>query len=159
VVRHSDPIPPPSYSSDKDRAAQIDTLRKLLETLIQMINSTGGSQQVIPQGGSFILPVQSQPLSNPGTTNTTRSCLTLARSMDIGANDQMTGGEVSSLQQFLRGTGDFTYPEITGYYGQSTSQAVQKWQARNGVVTSGTPASTGFGRVGARTRTVMSSCR
>ncbi|MBL4644378.1 MAG: peptidoglycan-binding protein [Candidatus Pacebacteria bacterium] len=56
--------------------------------------------------------------------------------------------EVSDLQTYLRSTGDYIYPEITGYYGRVTESAVKLWQSRNNVVTSGTPESTGFGVFG-----------
>ncbi len=67
-----------------------------------------------------------------------------------------TGGQVSALQQFLTGTGDFTYGSITGYFGSATEQAVQRFQCRQGIVCSGTPDSTGYGLLGPRTRAAMS---
>ena len=40
----------------------------------------------------------------------------------------------SSVQEYLRSTGDFRTSEgITGYYGPITQQAVKKWQLKNGV--------------------------
>ena len=70
-----------------------------------------------------------------------------------GVNDKNTKGEVTRLQKML--AEDFAiYPEglITGYYGRLTEKAVQKWQKKHGVVSSGSPSSTGYGVVGPRTR-------
>jgi len=45
------------------------------------------------------------------------------------------------------------YPEglVTGFYGPLTVQAVQRFQIRYDIVTSGTPETTGFGLAGPRT--------
>jgi peptidoglycan hydrolase-like protein with peptidoglycan-binding domain len=74
-----------------------------------------------------------------------------------GLNDSETGGQVSELQKFLTSLGDIVYPEklVTGYYGLLTEKAVQRWQAIQGVVSSGTPASNGYGVVGPKTRIAM----
>jgi peptidoglycan hydrolase-like protein with peptidoglycan-binding domain len=83
------------------------------------------------------------------------SCISLSYNHYLGRSDSETNGEVSKLQNYLKQTGDYSYPEITGYYGPSTQSAVQSWQSRNGVVSSGTPDSTGYGLVGPQTRRVM----
>ncbi|OGG57058.1 hypothetical protein A3D71_02775 [Candidatus Kaiserbacteria bacterium RIFCSPHIGHO2_02_FULL_55_20] len=60
-----------------------------------------------------------------------------------------SGAQVSALQTFL--AADSTvYPEglVTGYYGALTMAAVERYQCKNGIVCSGDPASTGYGRVG-----------
>ncbi len=41
-----------------------------------------------------------------------------------------SGPEVRAIQEKLRASGDFTYPEITGYYGKVTDDAVKKYEAR-----------------------------
>ncbi len=43
-----------------------------------------------------------------------------------------SGPEVRAIQEKLRASGDFTYPEITGYYGQLTDAAVKKYELRTG---------------------------
>lgn len=82
-------------------------------------------------------------------------CVELSRNLYLGLSDAQTNGEVGKLQQFLISTGDYTYGEVTGYFGPATEQAVKRWQSRNGVVSSGTPDSTGYGAVGPSTRTAM----
>jgi hypothetical protein len=61
--------------------------------------------------------------------------------------------QVTLLQRMLA-QNPLIYPEkkITGYYGSLTTKAVQNFQRKYGIVSSGTPSSTGFGTVGPKTR-------
>ena len=61
--------------------------------------------------------------------------------------------EVRELQQTLKND-SLIYPEglVTGYFGSLTEKAVQRFQAKYGVINYGTPATTGYGLVGKRTR-------
>ncbi|XKT74232.1 MAG: peptidoglycan-binding protein [Patescibacteria group bacterium UBA2163] len=65
------------------------------------------------------------------------------------------GVDVQALQEFLKKEGDYTYPEVTGYFGPVTQEAVQKFQARTGIVSSGSPQTTGYGLVGPSTRRAL----
>ena len=85
------------------------------------------------------------------------SCLALTFSQTIGIGDRTTHNEVSALQTYLKSTGDFTYPTVTGYFGSVTQSAVQKWQASHSVVSAGSPATTGYGVVGPKTRATIRS--
>lgn len=60
-----------------------------------------------------------------------------------------TGQEVMELQTYLA-TDISLYPSrlVTGYFGLLTQAGVQRFQAAQGIVSSGTPATTGYGRVG-----------
>lgn len=49
----------------------------------------------------------------------------------------MANADVATLQQNLKSLGYFTYPDITGYYGVITSQAVQSFQSDYGLQTDG----------------------
>ncbi len=69
------------------------------------------------------------------------ACLIINKNLTYGMSDP----EVAKLQQFLNVT-------MTGYFGPLTLKAVQKWQKENNVVSSGSPSTTGYGRVGAFTR-------
>lgn len=64
--------------------------------------------------------------------------------------------EVKTLQEFLARSSDL-YPEglITGYFGPLTEAAVKRFQAKYGIVSSGDPATTGYGLVGPRTRSKL----
>jgi peptidoglycan hydrolase-like protein with peptidoglycan-binding domain len=84
--------------------------------------------------------------------NQSSICVVLTQNLYAGLDDAVTGGQVSKLQKHLKAQGDYTYPLITGYYGPATQAAVQKFQARMGILSSGTPASNGFGNAGPMTR-------
>lgn len=68
-----------------------------------------------------------------------------------------SGVQVTELQTYLK-TDASIYPEglVTGYYGPLTAAAVQRFQCREGIVCSGTAATTGYGRVGPQTRARLS---
>ncbi|MBL4644692.1 MAG: peptidoglycan-binding protein [Candidatus Pacebacteria bacterium] len=66
------------------------------------------------------------------------------------------GTNVSSLQQFLRSVGKYTYPEITGYFGALTEDAVRAFQCEEIGVCFGSPETTGYGTVGPVTRKAIS---
>src|SRR3989344_3866609 len=99
------------------------------------------------------LKSQNQTTGAYGGAPYNASCLVLTRDLYTDLDDALTHGEISSLQRFLAQNCSI-YPEgrVTGYFGPATERAVQRWQAQNGVVSGGTPDSTGFGFVGPRTR-------
>jgi len=68
-----------------------------------------------------------------------------------------SGTQVAELQTFLAAN-PAVYPEglITGYYGPLTTAAVQRFQCANGIVCSGAPETTGYGRVGPLTLAAVS---
>ncbi len=78
-------------------------------------------------------------------------CPNIYRNLKLGDK----GSDVSELQRFLKEAGVYSYPEITGYFGAVTQEAVQRFQARAGVVSYGTPQSTGYGLVGPSTRAAI----
>ena len=82
-------------------------------------------------------------------------CVRLSRGLYLGTSDKETGSEVSVLQKYLKFTGDYDYPEITGYFGPATERAVKSFQSRNGIVTQGDAESTGFGVIGPSTRSAI----
>jgi peptidoglycan hydrolase-like protein with peptidoglycan-binding domain len=66
-----------------------------------------------------------------------------------------TGAEVTLLQKTLFADGDYPQDLITGYYGNLTTKAVQAFQTKHGVISYGTPDTTGYGAVGPRTRRAL----
>jgi len=74
--------------------------------------------------------------------------------LDIGDR----GSEVTEVQTYLA-TNATIYPEglVTGYFGQLTKAAVERFQTAQGIVSDGTPATTGYGRVGPQTMTRINS--
>ncbi len=72
----------------------------------------------------------------------------ISSSLDLGAR----GPQVTELQTYLA-TNASIYPEglVTGYFGPLTQAAVQRFQAAQNIVSSGSPSTTGYGRVGPMT--------
>lgn len=60
--------------------------------------------------------------------------------------------EVIKLQRFLEAEGFFNHPHITRYFGPVTEKALKDFQASQGIVSSGTPHTTGYGQLGPLTR-------
>lgn len=75
-------------------------------------------------------------------------CPNLTRNLSFGSR----GSDVIELQTFLIAQGDLATGNNTGYFGRMTEAAVKSWQAKNGVVSNGTPSTTGYGFVGPKTR-------
>jgi len=72
----------------------------------------------------------------------------IQRQLDVGS----TGADVIELQTYLAANAG-TYPpnRITGNFDLLTQSAVQRFQSTQGIVSSGTPKTSGYGRVGPRT--------
>lgn len=68
------------------------------------------------------------------------------------------GTEVSELQTYLS-TNVNIYPSglVTGYFGQLTKAGVERFQTAQGIVSSGTPTTTGYGRVGPTTQAAINA--
>jgi len=82
-------------------------------------------------------------------------CIQLSRALFLGVSDNETEGDVSKLQQFLTKTGHYTFGKPTGFFGPATQMALQSWQKSNGIVSSGSPETTGYGVTGPSTRSTM----
>lgn len=125
----------------------------LLQQIAQLLAQVQFLQaQLQAVEGSTPGPVVGVPSTTPPAVSN-RSCLSLTG--NIGRGDR--GGEVEKLQRYLTATGHYTYGEITGYFGSATEAAVKRFQASRGVVSSGTPATTGYGLVGPATRRALGS--
>ncbi len=68
------------------------------------------------------------------------------------------GPDVTKLQEFLIRAGNLPAGNNTGFFGPLTEAAVQAWQAAKGIVIDGTPATTGWGVVGPKTRALLAQC-
>lgn len=78
----------------------------------------------------------------------------ITSSLDVGS----TGSDVTELQTYLALNASI-YPEglVTGYFGPLTEAAVKRFQAAQGIVSSGSAATTGYGRVGPTTMARINS--
>ncbi|HEY4523002.1 MAG TPA: peptidoglycan-binding protein, partial [Candidatus Paceibacterota bacterium] len=77
--------------------------------------------------------------------------LKLLRTLTAG----MSGEDVRRLQRYLITKGYLAPGSDTGHFGLLTQAGVRQFQAARGLVSSGTPATTGWGSVGPRTRAVL----
>lgn len=104
--------------------------------------------------GSFLLGgevsanvLSAQVISSPTqavTVNSTHSFRSLRRGMQ--------GDDVRELQQMLRTLPDvYSSGLVTGYFGTQTEAAIRRFQKKEGIVTSGSPWTTGYGQAGPKT--------
>ncbi len=121
--------------------------------------TTGSNAQLIAQVQALLAQVQALEAQNAaggsvGATASGATCPVFGRMLKLG----MSGSDVTHLQQFLAQDSS-VYPEgvVSGYFGPLTQAAVQRWQAKHSIVSSGSPATTGYGVVGSRTSAAMSS--
>src|SRR3989344_2241962 len=89
------------------------------------------------------------------STANAAECPQIIYDLYFGVRDTLIyiDGQVSALQKFLAEDNE-VYPEglVTGFFGNLTEQAVKRFQAKYGVVSSGSPETTGYGMVGPKTR-------
>lgn len=141
--------------------AQTTDLSALRAQIADMIAQVNDLQQQLAaqQSRQSALSVisGSQSSSSNATSSSGVECRIFSYNLSVGSTDIETNSEVSYVQRVLRATGDFTHPEITGYFGIVTQTAVQSFQARKGIASSGTPATTGYGAVGPQTRSALST--
>ena len=94
-------------------------------------------------------------VSAPTTVSpTSSSCPMITRTLSRG----MRGVDVSALQRYFVLLGMLGSSSVTGYFGPMTEGALQEWQQSRNIVSSGTPASTGWGVVGPRSRAALANC-
>lgn len=75
-----------------------------------------------------------------------------AQTITANVGPGSTGTNVSNLQRYLSTTNFYPQALVTGYFGSLTTQAVQRFQVFYGIVSSGSPSTTGYGNVGPLTR-------
>jgi peptidoglycan hydrolase-like protein with peptidoglycan-binding domain len=103
--------------------------------------------KVVGAGGTSIVS------STPATpTTTTPSLPASSGSLTQNLAPGSTGPEVTILQHLLNQDGDYPQAIYTEYYGSLTEAAVKLFQSKEGIVSYGTPATTGYGAVGPKTR-------
>ncbi len=138
----------PGMTADELRA-EIARLTRVAENIrAQLLKFGDDPSTVVP--GVYLSGVTSNE-NNTGIT----ACLKTNRQMRRGHK----GESVRVLQQFLAQQGVYSADLITGYFGPATERGVQAWQARSGIVSSGTPTTTGYGRVGPITlRAMQAGC-
>lgn len=114
----------------------------------------------LPETTSIVQPKTTGPQpgaqTQPQTANTPQqpALPSITSQLDFG----QTSEQVKALQQFLNKAGFLVSSSGAGsvgnettYFGPLTQAAVQKFQSSQGIVSSGDPTSTGYGRVGPKT--------
>ncbi len=112
------------------------------------------AQALLAQVAALQAQLGGATATNAGTggVRDASSCPLIGRSLRKG----ISGDDVLRLQQFLA-RDPSVYPEAitSGYYGALTERAVQRWQVKYNIVSSGSPSSTGYGVVGPRTASAI----
>lgn len=111
-----------------------------------------------PTNNYYSYQTQSTPNSSAGqsASGIKKARLTFSRGLFVGSR----GDDVKALQEFF--SQDKTvYPEglTTGYFGPATLRAIQRFQAKYGIVSSGSPETTGYGALGPKTRSYINSLK
>ena len=96
---------------------------------------------------------RSSPTPTPTPTPTPSSAPALTRTVYAGSR----GGDITTLQNFLITRGYLGQGNNTGFFGQLTRSAVQRYQCDKLQICSGDESSTGYGVVGQRTRAAMAA--
>lgn len=124
--------------------ASAQTIDEIRAQIIQLLAKL---EQIEAQGGASTSGTTGNTYTGIGA-DLTQGGLSLSGQLEPGDR----GSEVTRLQQHLA-RDSAVYPDglVTGYYGSLTTRAVQRFQEQCGIVYSGTPESTGYGRVGSRT--------
>jgi chitodextrinase len=89
--------------------------------------------------------------TSPTTPPPTTTSFTFTTALYYG----LRNSNVLALQNFLIQAQYLGTPYNTGFYGSLTQKAVQKFQCAQDIVCSGSPATTGWGSVGPRTRRAL----
>ena len=108
--------------------------------------STGGYS-----GNASIVAPTILPVAQNSTSKIFNSCPKIAKSLSRGSR----GADVIALQQFLISQNLLTLNFATDFFGAMTEAAVKKWQEQNGIVSSGTSRTTGYGVAGPKTRAAI----
>ena len=140
------PNPTPLATQPTTPNTTLNLLITALQTLLAQAHSQGlittefRNQVLTGIGASLTVPTTPAPAS-PLLTAPFTQPLSLGNS----------GSEVTRLQTFLKNQGSAIYPEglITGYFGQATLRAVQRFQVQYNIAH---PGDTGYGLVGPATR-------
>lgn len=136
---------PHAHAADASMSAQIDLLLKQVAAL---------QAQLHAGGASATLPTTSATSVSAAGSTSTSACVPppIARTLAVGSR----GTDVSALQAFLAKNAQ-VYPEasVTGYFGPATASAVGRFQIAHGILPTGSNATSGFGTLGPRTRSIL----
>lgn len=127
-------------------SSQAETVAEIQAKIAALVSQIAALQAQITNAP------QAAPVSTPQAAVQATVCPAITRALAVGAR----GSDVTALQTFLKARGYFN-DEATGYFGALTQAAVQRMQAANNIVSSGTAESTGYGMLGPRTRALITN--
>ncbi len=103
-------------------------------------------------GGPVMPGMSSTTLQSRKEMGVRPLCALLKRELGRGSR----GDDVRELQKILAEDKDiYAEGEVTGFFGERTEAAVKRLQAKLDIVAAGDATSTGYGRVGAKTRAAL----
>lgn len=137
-------------------SGSISSISTLSEPRPQIVYPDGTVVYLDEKEDSTSIPVADGtviPADDVTPTITAPSATTLPALFTQTLRQGMVNDDVTRLQQLLS-TDPSIYPEgiVTGYFGQLTRKAVQQFQSKYSVVSSGDEGTTGYGLVGPKTR-------
>lgn len=126
------------------RAATIEELQELIQRKEQEILIL---QRELQQLRNLLVEAQRQEQGREGVGPSVTAFAQFTTPLSPGDS----GAEVRRLQELLYAWGYYPEGLITSYYGSLTQKAVERFQAAKEIVSSGSPWTTGYGRVGPAT--------
>ena len=125
------------------------TVEALQKQIQQLLNQIQDLQKKVDNLESELGVQETAPVADAAASAVSPSSLPIfLRSLSLGSR----GDDVRELQKYLA-QDKAIYPDglITGYFGPLTQQAIQKFQKKYEIVSSGTPETTGYGIIGPKT--------
>jgi len=148
-------MPAPLFGTSTATTTNQVLIQALLEqvTLLQQqIDVLIAAKTAATSSSATSTPLPSEEVSvPPGVIE----CPKLSRAVGYGAN----GNDIVNLQLFLASEGLLETSSATGFFGKLTEAAVQAWQKAKGIISEGSPETTGWGLVGPKTRSAFAACR
>ena len=138
VVTSTQTLTATSTANSIATGSSTETLEAELESLLTLFNS-------------LLAQAKARGIALPPAAGTENP---FASTLSFG----MAGPEITRLQEFLAEDSSL-YPQgkVTGYFGMLTALAVERFQKKYGIVSSGTPTTTGYGSVGPKTRAELNN--
>jgi hypothetical protein len=115
--------------------------------------SSGGSSGSSGSSGGYYIRPPTSPTPTPAAVSTTTCNIIMYPLIIKNIQEGSVGTDVLLLKKILGLEGLLT--STTATYGASTTKAVSSFQSKYGIVSSGTPETTGYGSVGPKTRAFL----
>ncbi|MEK7106857.1 MAG: peptidoglycan-binding protein, partial [Patescibacteria group bacterium] len=137
-----------TVSTTNDNQTQIQELTALVARLLAQISALNDQAGGASSGGASVGPTQIPPTPS----NTSSSCVSISNYLylrDPAITDRDSNGDVTLLQQFLRGRG---YPtRVSGAFDENTRDTLQDFQRDNRIAPEGVTGPITRGKIRALT--------